>query len=76
MPKTISVSEAKNRLSAILEWAVEHEDEVVVESRGEPKAVIMAYGEYEALLDLRVLQMLQVPVTSRRDRDPGKNWKC
>jgi prevent-host-death family protein len=53
MPKTISVSEAKNKLSAMLQWAVEHGDEVVVESRGEPKAVILPYGEYEELLALR-----------------------
>lgn len=53
MPRTISVSEAKNKLSAMLQWAVEQGDEIVVESRGEPKAVILPYGEYEELLLLR-----------------------
>ncbi len=66
MPKTISVSEAKNKLSAMLEWAVENQDEVVVESRGRPKAVILSYSEYEMFQQLRererrqtVLQRLQ-----------------
>ena len=53
MRKTISVSEAKNQLSAMLQWALEHEDGVVVESRGEPKGVILPYGDYEELLALR-----------------------
>ena len=53
MPKTVSVSEAKNKLSAMLQWAVEQGDEIVVESRGEPKAVILPYGEYEELLLFR-----------------------
>lgn len=53
MPKTVSVSEAKNKLSAMLQWAVENGDEVVVESRGEPKAVILPYEDYEELLALR-----------------------
>jgi prevent-host-death family protein len=53
MPKTISVSEAKNKLSAMLEWAVENRDEVVVESHGRPKAVILPYAEYEMFQRLR-----------------------
>jgi prevent-host-death family protein len=53
MPKTISVSEAKNKLSAMLKWAVENQDEVVVESRGRPKAVILPYSEYEMFQSLR-----------------------
>ena len=53
MPKTVSVSEAKNNLSAMLKWAVENQDEVVVESRGRPKAVIMPYAEYEIVQSLR-----------------------
>lgn len=53
MPKTISVSEAKNKLSAVLDWTVDEQDEVIVESRGRPKAVIVSYDEYEKLLVLR-----------------------
>ena len=53
MPKTISVTEAKNQLSAVMEWAVENGEEVIVESRGEPKAAILSYAEYQAFLALR-----------------------
>ena len=53
MPKTVSVSEAKNKLSAMLQWAVEQGDEIVIESHGKPKAVILPYGEYEELLLFR-----------------------
>lgn len=53
MPKTTSVSEAKNKLSAMMQWAIEHGDGVVIESRGQPTAVIVAFGEYEELMALR-----------------------
>lgn len=53
MPKTVSVSEAKNQLSAVMEWAVESGEEVVVESRGEPKVAILSYGEYQMFLALK-----------------------
>lgn len=53
MTRTISVSEAKNTLSAVLEWAVENDDNVVIESRGEPKAAILPYDEYEEYLALK-----------------------
>ena len=53
MPKTISVSEAKNKLSAMMDWAIQNQDGVVVESRGRPKAVILPYAEYEAYLSMR-----------------------
>lgn len=53
MPKTISVSEAKNKLSAMLKWAVENQDEVVVESHGRPRAVILPYAQYELFRKLR-----------------------
>ena len=53
MPKTVSVSEAKNKLSAMLKWAEQNQDEIVVESRGRPKAVILPYAEYETFQRLR-----------------------
>ncbi len=60
MPKTISVNEAKNKLSAMLTWAVKNQDEVIVESRGKPKAVILPYDTYEAFLVLRERERRQV----------------
>lgn len=53
MPRTISVTEAKNKLSAMLDWAIKNQDGVVVESRGRPKAVILPFSEYETYLLLR-----------------------
>jgi len=53
MPKTISVSVAKNELSAMLEWAVKNRDGVIVESYGQPKAVILSYADYQTYLSLQ-----------------------
>lgn len=53
MPKTVSVSEAKNQLSAVLDWVVESGNEVVIESRGEPKVAILSYPEYQVFLAFR-----------------------
>ena len=66
MPKTVSVSEAKNRLSEVLEWAVENDEEVIIESRGQPKVAILSFAEYQEFVALReqahrkeVLQQLE-----------------
>ncbi len=53
MPKTVSVSEAKNQLSAVMDWVVENGNEVVIESRGEPKVAILSYAEYQEFLAFR-----------------------
>jgi prevent-host-death family protein len=49
----ISANEAKQKFGAMMGWAVEHGDEVIVESHGKPKVVIMAYAEYETVRQLR-----------------------
>ena len=53
MPKTISASEAKNRFGAIVDWAVQSQDDVIVESRGDPKVVIISYESYQEVERLR-----------------------
>ena len=53
MAKTVSVTEAKNQWSALLDWAVNNNDEVIIESRGKPKAFILSYAEYQQFLALR-----------------------
>jgi prevent-host-death family protein len=53
MGKTISISEAKNNLSALLEWAVDNQEEVIVASHGRPKAVFLPYEQYEAFVAFR-----------------------
>jgi prevent-host-death family protein len=53
MPKTVSTREAQDSLSTLIGWAKEHRDQVIVESHGEPAAVLMSFAEYETLRDLR-----------------------
>ncbi|MBI3942896.1 MAG: type II toxin-antitoxin system Phd/YefM family antitoxin [Chloroflexi bacterium] len=53
MSKTISATEAKNKLGSLISWVLEHEDEVIVESRGEPKVVIVPFAEYEAFKQVK-----------------------
>lgn len=53
MPRTVSASEAKNRLGSIIDWVVENEEEVIVENRGAPTAVIMSAAEYERMQALK-----------------------
>lgn len=47
MPKRVSATEAKINLGAMMEWAVEEADEVIIESRGRPKAVLVSYPVYQ-----------------------------
>jgi len=54
MPKTVSATEAKNNLGAVIEWAVQNKDDVVVvKSRGEPKVVVMSFAEYEKVKEVK-----------------------
>lgn len=53
MPKTVTASEAKNRLGAVLSWVQDNQDEVIIESRGEPAVVIMSFAEYEKVKTLK-----------------------
>ena len=53
MPKTVTASEAKNRLGALIRWALTNEDEVIIKSRGNPKVVIMPYQQYQTVIEMR-----------------------
>jgi len=53
MPKTLSTSEAKNTLSAVINWVIEQRDEAIVEYHGAPRAVIISFAEYEELRHLK-----------------------
>lgn len=52
MPRAVSANEAKNRLGSLLRYVSEG-DEVIVESHGKPKAVIMSIAAYEEIQTLR-----------------------
>ena len=49
MAKVVSTTEAKNKLTSLVAWAAEHQDVVIVESHGRPRAVILSFAEYEKL---------------------------
>ncbi|HKP51246.1 MAG TPA: type II toxin-antitoxin system Phd/YefM family antitoxin [Chloroflexia bacterium] len=49
MPRIISATEATNQLGSVVNWVLENQDEVIIESKGEPTVVIMPYSEYEKL---------------------------
>lgn len=56
MPKTVSSSEAQNAFGAMIQWAKDKKDEVIIERRGKPAAALISYEAYEELETLRRLQ--------------------
>jgi prevent-host-death family protein len=81
MPRTVSASEAKNRLGALMGWVREHRDAIIIENHGQPRVVILPveeYADYEALKEqrrrqeaLETLHRLQAQVSARnRDLTP------
>jgi PHD/YefM family antitoxin component YafN of YafNO toxin-antitoxin module len=53
MPRTISTNDVEDRLSSAISWVEEHGDDVIVETAGHPRAVIMSFTDYEQMRDLR-----------------------
>ncbi|MFO7919082.1 MAG: type II toxin-antitoxin system prevent-host-death family antitoxin [Anaerolineae bacterium] len=49
MPRIVSATEMKNRFGSLADWAVESQDDVIVESRGKPKVAVIPIEEYERL---------------------------
>ena len=45
MPRVVSSSEAQNNFGAMMQWVKENNEEVVVERRGKPTAVLISYEE-------------------------------
>lgn len=52
MPKTVSATEAKVHLGALLDWSTTR-DEVIIESRGRARAVLISVEQYDELRRLR-----------------------
>ncbi len=59
MPKVVSATEAKVRLGAMMDWVVEHEDEVIIETRGRPRAVLISFEEYQRVQQLQEMARRQ-----------------
>jgi len=53
MPRTVSATEAKTQFGSIVDWAIASKDDVIVESHGEPKVVIISFEEYRQVVKLR-----------------------
>lgn len=51
--KVIGATELKNKAGAVLDWADKTHTDLVIESRGKPKAVIMSYQDYKRVQQLR-----------------------
>jgi prevent-host-death family protein len=51
--KKVSTAEAKNKLSALIGLTITEGTNVVIERRGEPKAVLVSYTEYEETQQIR-----------------------
>ncbi len=53
MSRAVSANEAKNRLGSLLRSVSTEGEEVIVESHGKPKAVLISFEAYEEVLALR-----------------------
>jgi len=53
MPKTMSSNDAKQRWGTVLSYVTDQADEVIVESHGKPKAVVLSVAAYEEFQTLR-----------------------
>ena len=53
MSRTISASEAKTRFGELLAWARKNQDDIIVEHRGRPHAVIISFEQYRRIVELR-----------------------
>jgi len=56
MTRTISSNEAKQRWGALMNAVVDDGDEVVIESHGTPKVVVISYDEFLEYRELREIQ--------------------
>lgn len=53
MSRTVSASEAQSSFGAMVQWAEKNNEEVVIERRGVPAAVILSFEQYQELAQLR-----------------------
>lgn len=53
MPKSTSATDAKINLGALMEWAAKESDEVIIESHGKAKAVLVSYPFYQQMLKFK-----------------------
>ncbi len=49
MTKTVSATEAKARLGALMQQTAEEDEPIVIVTRGKPKAVLLSYEKYSEM---------------------------
>lgn len=54
--KTVSISEAREQFSSVINWAEKNNDDVIIENRGRAKAVLIPFADYELLQEAREKQ--------------------
>jgi prevent-host-death family protein len=54
--RTVTATEAKSRLGALMQWAVANRNEVIIESNGAPKVVLVPYELYGELEQLKAFK--------------------
>ena len=47
--KTVSVSEAREQFSSFINWAAQNQDDIIIQNRGQAKAVLIPYIDYQLL---------------------------
>lgn len=57
--KTVSATEAKNRLGALISDVTNANEDIVIENHGRPRAVLLAYERYQELNEARDQQRRQ-----------------
>jgi prevent-host-death family protein len=47
--KAVSVSEAREQFSSFINWTAQNQDDVIIQNRGQAKAVLIPYADYRLL---------------------------
>jgi len=66
MPRTISTSNAQDQLNSAITWIEEHGDDVIVETEGQPRAVIMSFAGYQKVQAWRDRQLREQALSELR----------
>lgn len=53
MTLSVSTSEAKAKLSSFVKKVIGNREEVIIENRGDPQAVLISYSDYEQFSEWR-----------------------
>ncbi|MFZ1755873.1 MAG: type II toxin-antitoxin system Phd/YefM family antitoxin [Caldilineaceae bacterium] len=52
MPKIVTATDAKTNFGAMLDWTVTEQDQIIVQSHGQPKAAILNYAAYTRYVEM------------------------